>query len=201
VAPQAFIRALLAIDAKTIHLRINSPGGDVFAARVIEQAIRETKARVIAHIDGYAASAASYVALAADEVVIAAGGFLMIHKAWSIGWGNSDDLRQLADLLAKVDLSLADTYVKETGQARDQVLEWMAAETWFNADEALRYGFADRLAVDAVKDTAAFDLSAYARAPNPAARAPEQSAPRPQFGAAHTEHLHRRLALVQRQAA
>lgn len=201
IAPQTFVKELLAIDAATIHLRINSPGGDVFAGRVMEQALRETKAKVIAHIDGYAASAASYIALAANEVVIAEGGFFMIHKAWSIGWGNSDDLLHLAGLLEKVDQSLVDTYARETGQERQQILDWMAAETWFNADEALLYGFADRLAEDAVKTSASFDMSAYAHAPKAAERFTGQPAPRPQFSAAHTEHLRRRLALAQQQAA
>lgn len=166
VAPQSFVKELLAIDAPVIHLRINSPGGDVFAGRVMEQAIREHKSKVIAHIDGYAASAASYVALAADEVVIAPGGMFMIHKAWSVGWGNSADLMHLANLLDKIDGTLADTYVRETKNERQQILDWMAAETWFTADEAVEHGFADSIA-EASKAAAQvkFDLSAYANAP------------------------------------
>jgi ATP-dependent Clp protease protease subunit len=190
VAPQSFVKELLSIDAPVIHLRINSPGGDVFAGRVIEQAIRESKAKVIAHIDGYAASAASYVALAADEVVIAQGGMFMIHKAWSVGWGNSDDLTQLANLLAKIDGTLADTYVRETKNDRQKVLDWMAAETWFTADEAIAHGFADRLAEDAPSNQVAFDLSAYTNAPKGANPAP--SNPLPIEPAAPTENADRR---------
>ena len=106
VSAIGLIKELIAIDAPVIHLRINSPGGDVFAARAIEQAIHEHPATVIAHIDGYAASAASYIALAADEVHIAPGGFFMIHKAWTLAFGNADDLMDTAALLEKVDESL-----------------------------------------------------------------------------------------------
>lgn len=173
VAPQSFVKELLAIDAPVIHLRINSPGGDVFAGRVIEQAIRDTKAKVIAHIDGYAASAASYVMLAADEVVMAPGGMIMIHKAWSVGWGNSNDLQKLAGLLDKIDGTLADTYVRETNNERQQILDWMAAETWFTADEAVKHGFADSIASDSPANQVAFDLSAYANAPK---RTPDKPA-------------------------
>lgn len=205
VAPQSFIKELLAIDAPVIHLRINSPGGDVFAGRVIEQAIRECSAKVIAHVDGYAASAASYVALAADEVVISQGGFFMIHKAWSIGYGNSDDLMKMAGLLEKIDGSLADTYVRETQQDRQQILDWMTAETWFTADEAVKYGFADRIAEAAAKASAQWDMSAYAHAPKAAAptppRAEDPPPPAPTASAATTDHLRRRLRLAEIQTA
>ena len=165
VSAIGFAKALAAITAPVIHLRINSPGGDVFAARAMEQAIREHGSKVIAHIDGYAASAASYVALAADEVVIAAGGFYMIHKAWTMAWGNADDLLSTAALLEKIDDALIATYAKETGQSVDQITEWLKAETWFNAEEAVANGFADRVAEDAPAAQGAWNLSAYAKAP------------------------------------
>lgn len=198
VSAQAFVKELAALKAGTIHLRINSPGGDVFAARAMEQAIREHGSRIVAHIDGYAASAASYLALAADEVLIAEGGFYMIHKAWTIAFGNSEDLMDTAALLEKVDASLVATYAKETGQDPAQIADWMSAETWFNAEEAVKHGFADRIAADAVKDAARWNLAAYAKAPPvpPAAQPGPPPAP-----VADTEHLRRRLRLVERQAA
>lgn len=167
VSAPAFVRDVAALDGiDVIHLRINSPGGDVFGGRAMEQALRETKAKVIAHIDGYAASAASYVALAADEVVMAPGAMIMIHKAWTVAYGNSNDLLQTAALLDKIDGTLADTYVRETGADRQQVLDWMAAETWFTAEEAVAAGFADSIAEGSKAAAAAtFDLSAYANAP------------------------------------
>lgn len=165
VSAQSFVKEIRSLEADVIHLRINSPGGDVFAARAMEQALREHKAKVIVHVDGFAASAASYLALAGDEVEIAAGAFFMIHKAWTFAYGNADDLTDTAALLTKIDDSLVATYVAETGQEADQLREWMRAETWFNSDEAVQYGFADRVAEGAVKDSTKWDLSAYEKAP------------------------------------
>lgn len=172
VSAQSFVKEIRAIDASVIHLRINSPGGDVFAARAMEQALRDHKAKIITHVDGYAASAASYLALAGDEVEIAAGGFFMIHKAWTYAYGNSDDMAASSSLLEKIDDSLVASYAKETGQEPDQLREWMRAETWINSDEAVALGFADRVAVGAVKDSTNWDLSAYEHAPEakPAAK-------------------------------
>ncbi|WP_426994460.1 head maturation protease, ClpP-related [Methylomonas sp. CM2] len=177
VAPLTFIKELLAIDAPVIHLRINSPGGDVFAARAMEQAIREHKSQIIAHIDGYAASAASYLALAADTVEMAPGGFYMIHKAWTVAFGNSKDLTDTAKLLDKIDESLVTTYATETGQDPEQIRQWMADETWFTAEEAVQYGFADSINQGADKSASNsinWDLSAYAKAPNKESRKNEQ---------------------------
>ncbi|ABI59716.1 peptidase S14, ClpP [Nitrosomonas eutropha C91] len=163
----SFVKELMAIKAPVIHLRINSPGGDVFSARAIETAIREHNSEVIAHIDGVAASAASYIALAADNIVIAEGAFYMIHKAWSFAMGNADDLLEMAALLEKVDESLVTTYAKRTGQAEDQIRDWMRNETWFSAAEAVEYGFADSVAEDGPSASASigWDLSAYNAAP------------------------------------
>ena len=103
ISAEKFVKELNALDAPTIHLRINSPGGEVFAARAIEAAIRNHPARIVAQVDGYAASAASFVAVACDEVEIAPGGFFMIHKAWTFTAGNADDLLHTAEMLEKLD--------------------------------------------------------------------------------------------------
>lgn len=160
-----FVRELAAVTAGIIHLRINSPGGDVFSAQAMAQAIREHSARIIAHIDGVAASSASWLALAADEVTIAEGGMIMIHQAMTLAAGNASDLHAVAALLEKVDGILVDTYVKATGQTADQIAEWMAAETWFTAQEAVDAGFAGSIAHAAPKNVKAWNLSAYAHPP------------------------------------
>lgn len=178
VAPEPFVAALREIKAGTIHLRINSPGGSVFAARAMEQALRDHPAKVIAHIDGLAASAATFIAMGADEVVMNKGALFMIHKAWTGCWGNSDDLRTEADLLDKIDGTLIQTYADRTGQSAEQIGEWMAAETWFTAQEAMDAGFADSIAQEEPKAKAAWNLSAYARAPRPDAP-PEPPPPEP----------------------
>ncbi|MCW7542007.1 Clp protease ClpP [Aquabacterium sp. A7-Y] len=167
VSPQSFVKALRGITASTIHLRINSPGGSVPAARAIEQALREHPARVVVHIDGLAASAATFIAMAGDEVVIAKGALFMIHKAWTVAWGNSDDLLSTAALLEKIDGTLVETYADRTQQDPNQIADWMAAETWFTAQEAVEHGFADRLADAEAKANGGWNLSAYAKAPCP----------------------------------
>lgn len=167
VSPQSFIKALNEIAASTIHLRVNSPGGSVFAARAIEQAIREHKSKIVVHIDGLAASAASFLIMAADEIRMAPGSFLMIHKAWTWMYGNADDLRKEAGLLDQIDGSLVKTYAKRSGQDEAGIANWMAEETWFEATAAVELGFADQVADEAApKDSAvSWNLSAYAHAP------------------------------------
>ncbi|MGI4876645.1 MAG: head maturation protease, ClpP-related [Janthinobacterium lividum] len=165
VAADAFARELRGLDVETIHLRINCPGGDVFAGVAMAQAIREQKATVIAHVDGYAASAASLLTVVADKAVIAPGGMVMIHKAWTIGMGNADDFTATASLLGKIDDDLAAAYTAKAGDG--DWLAAMAAETWYRADEAVAAGLCDSIAESAKKMTAAmaFDLTAYAHAP------------------------------------
>jgi ATP-dependent Clp protease protease subunit len=188
VAPQGFIKALRDIKASTIHLRINSPGGSVFAARTIETALREHKAKIVVHIDGLAASAATFIAMAGDEIVMSPGAMFMIHKAWTIAWGNADDLTATADLLTKLDGTLADTYAARTKGDKQQIADWMAAETWFTAQEALEARFIDRIVEDApAADAAAastaapgWNLSAFlARVARPAAKDQSQTQPDP----------------------
>lgn len=183
VSALAFAKELAGIKADTIHLRINSPGGDVFAGRAMEQAIREHSASVIVHVDGYAASAASYVALAGDEVFIAPGGMFMIHKAMTIGWGNSEDFLSVAALLDQIDGTIADSYVARTGQSREQLIQWMAEETWFTAQRSVELGFADAIASGEQKEAAAnaadWDFSAYKHAPAPVKAAEPADAPAP----------------------
>lgn len=203
VSKMAFIKELNAITAPVIHLRIDCPGGDVFAARAMERAIREHSSKVIAHIDGYAASAASFLAVACDEVIIASGGFFMIHKAWAFAYGNSDDLLKIADLLDKVDESLINTYEAETKLSASAIKTYMTEETWFNAEESVKYGFADSIAQDAQKVTA-WDMSAYAHAPTKVqatspAPDPEQPDPEPEYiNEDHRARQQQRLNVLER---
>ncbi len=153
---QEFVTELKGMTASTIHLRIDSDGGDVFAARAMKTAIMQHPATIIAHIDGVAASAASFLAMGADEIEIVDGGFIMIHKAMSFidifGYFNEDQLGELMGDIdrekgfhAKINDSIAADYVKRTGKTKDEVLAWMGEETWFTAEEAVENGFADRV--------------------------------------------------------
>ena len=165
VSAQAFAQALAALDVSTIHLRINSPGGDVFEASAMLAAIRAHPARIISHVDGLAASAASYLAMAADEVRISDSGFFMIHNPWSIAFGDAKAFRKSADTLDKIADSIINEYVKRSKESRATIQEWMDGETWFNAAEAKEHGFADSIegANDEPKDS--FDLSVFSKVP------------------------------------
>ena len=196
VGAAQFVKDLAAITAGTIHLRINSPGGDVFDGRAMATALREHKARVITHVDGLAASAASFIALAADEVEISHGAMFMIHRASTFLWGNSEDVRKVADVLDKIDDSLVAEYARETGQDEEQVREWMTAETWFTAEESVEFGFADRLAEVATPVENAWDLSVFARGPSPAPVQHTESDAEQE----HAERV-RRLRLIELDAA
>lgn len=177
IAPESFVKELNDLDVKTIHLRINSPGGSVFGARAMEAAIRAHKAQIIAHVDGYAASAASFLAVACNEVEMANGAFMMIHKAWSCMCGNSDDFLSAADLLDKIDGTLAETYAGKCKKPKDELLAMMEAETWLTGQEAVDLGLADRLMEEEAK-AALWDLSAYEKAPAKAEQEDEGNAPK-----------------------
>lgn len=170
VSAAGFVKALREVTASTIHLRINSPGGSVFAARAIETALREHKARIVVHIDGLAASAATFIAMVGEEIIMSKGAMFMIHKAWTFAWGNADDLAAQAALLNKIDGTLVQTYADRTGQKAEDIAALMAAETWFTAQEAVDAGFVDSIAADAAEDTtqarAAWNLSAYQNVPH-----------------------------------
>lgn len=172
VCPQDFVPAFRAIEADTIHLRVNSPGGDVFGAEPMCKAIRDHGARVVAHVEGLAASAATVVTSACDEVLITPNSKYMIHESWSLAWGNKRDLRSLADVLDKCDASMYDAYARFTGNDLVRIAAWCEAETWFSAAEAVQHGFATALddagapkAQAPAKPQAAWRLEAYEHAP------------------------------------
>lgn len=169
ITAERFRAALQEVTAPTLHLRINSPGGSVFEALAMYNALREHPAAVVAHIDGLAASAATLVALGAAEVRMAANAFFMIHDPWALAVGSAEELRTTADLLEKIADPIVHTYQTKTGATEEAVRAWMAAETWFTAAEAEAAGFAD--VVDDEHDLAAaaaalFDLSVYAHTPD-----------------------------------
>ena len=165
-----FAKDFNAITAKTIHVRVNSPGGSVFDGLAIFNTIQQHKSKVIAHIDGLAASIASVLVLAADEVQMAKNAFYMIHQPWSMVIGTSEDMRKEADLIDKVDGSIIQTYVDKTGKKESEIVDMMNEETWLTAEEALEMGFADSIFEDKKEETkkamALFDLSLFAKVPD-----------------------------------
>ena len=161
----AEIKKLGTIDGLDTY--INSPGGSVFEGVAIHNII-DRQPNTVVHIDGLAASAASIVAMAGDEIRIAENGMIMIHDPWTFAMGNAAELRDLADTLDQIGGTLRDTYVRRTGQEADEVARMMAEETWMTAEEVVALGFADRTTA-AVEVEACFDLSRYAQVPEAAA--------------------------------
>jgi ATP-dependent Clp protease protease subunit len=195
----ALVSALASAGDKTVHMHINSPGGDVFEARAMAAAIVGHAGKVIAHIDGVAASAATYLALAASEVRMTDGGLFMVHNSWTMAMGNKTEIRSTADLLEKIDGTIAADYARKTGASSEQVVAWMDAETWFTAQEALAAGFIDAIDTNTKgeKTSAQWNLSAYANAPE--FKEPEKE-PEPDLTekvAAQIAHNRNRLRLFQ----
>lgn len=171
-----WIKEFNALASDTIHVRVDSSGGDIFAARAMKTCIEQHKAKVIAHVDGLAASAASFMIMGANEIEIVDGGFMMVHKALSmldiLGYFNEDDLAELCEemqkemqLHGKINESIANDYAKKTKKTKEECLAWMDEETWFTAAEALDAGLVDRIYDGKVVD-GNYDLSIYAKVPD-----------------------------------
>lgn len=135
--------ALRSLDGADVVVNINSPGGDVFEGLAIYNLLREYKGHVTVRVLGVAASAASFIAMAADEIQIARAGFFMIHNAWTGLWGNRNDLRETADFLEQIDDTIADIYHVRSGLSMDELKADMDKERWINGRDAIDSGFAD----------------------------------------------------------
>ncbi len=150
VSAKEFGDALAALpdDTHTIRLHINSPGGMVFEAVAILNQLRQHRARVVAVVDGLAASAASFIACGVDELQMSPNTQLMIHDAWGICIGAASDMRGVAELLDRLSDNIAAIYASKSG---GDVAEWrtaMLAESWYSADEAVAAGLADSVVGD-----------------------------------------------------
>lgn len=161
--------ALRAIGKKDIVVNINSPGGDLFEGIAIYNLLRAHDAKVTVRVMALAASAASVIAMAGDEVQVARAGFFMIHNAWVLAMGNQHDLRDVADWLAPFDQTMADLYASRTGLSVKEVTKLMDEETWMGGAKAVELGFAndfvpaDQVAQDPAARAAAKDMLAVRR--------------------------------------
>lgn len=129
-------------DIEDLDLYLNSDGGVVTEARSMYNRLVEHKAKVTVHVDGIAASSASFLAMAGDVINIAEGGFFMIHNARGMAFGEAEELEKMAAVLRTVNRTIVETYAARTGQKRADLEKWMAAETWFTGAEAVDKGFA-----------------------------------------------------------
>lgn len=152
---------------RPIDMFINSPGGDMFQGVAIHTLLARHPGTVTGSIDGLAASAASVVMLAADQLDMAKAGFVMIHDAMSPTYGNADTHRASADLLDKVSVSMAELYADKAGEDADYWRALMTVNredgTWYTSQEALDVGLVDNVIQPAedTEDTAYARLSAW----------------------------------------
>jgi ATP-dependent protease ClpP protease subunit len=136
---------LKAAKGADLTIRINSRGGDVIEGLAIYNQLRQHEGHITAHVTGLAASMASVIAMAADELVMPKSAFLMIHNPFAGAVGDAEDLRSVADSLDAMQATLLDAYHEKTGLPKDEIQAMMDKETWLNGAKALKLRFADRL--------------------------------------------------------
>lgn len=127
-----------------VTINLNSPGGDAFDGIAIYNRLKRHKGKVTVHVDGWACSAASIIAMAGDEVIMETGSMMMIHEASTFAWGTKQDLRKEADVLEQLEQGIVDIYQTKSTLEREDIVEKVDAETWMSARTAVEYGFADK---------------------------------------------------------
>lgn len=135
--------ALNEAGANDIVVRLNSPGGDAFMGIAIYNRLRRHAGNVKIYIDGWACSAASVIAMAADELIMGLGSMIMIHEASSLVWGTKTEMRKEANVLDELEEGIIDIYMTKATISREEIREKVDAETWFSAKKAVEIGFAD----------------------------------------------------------
>ncbi len=146
ITPARFKNDLMTLGrGGPVTVRIHSGGGDVFAASAIRAILMDYPGRVTTRIDGLAASAATYVAMAGDRVLMQDSAFFMIHDPSAIAMGTVDDLKSVIDLLKTIKSGIVETYQAKTQMDAERLAKMMSAETWMTAQEALEMGFVDEV--------------------------------------------------------
>lgn len=167
--------ALKGSKANTITVKINSPGGDVFEGLAIYNELKAHSAKIRIEVVALAASIASVIAMAGDEILIADNAFIMIHNSWTVAVGDSKEMADAANVLSKIDKGFQRTYAGRTGQSVNDIRDMMDKETWLDAGDAIEKGFADALLTSKVEASAAvdFDLSGFSNTPDILAHRPK----------------------------
>lgn len=166
ISADQFTRDLRAIQASTINLHLNSPGGSAFDGVAIYNGLRQHPAAINVHVDGIAASAASVIAMAGDRVIMHRGTTMMVHEGWALTIGNVADHQQTINMLETVNGQIASIYAARSGTSIADWRDVMAAETWYGPQEAVDAGLADATddtPVDAAENR--FDLTVFRHPP------------------------------------
>jgi len=197
VSSKQFATDLKALGNVTqITVRINSGGGDVFAGHAIYALLKDHPANVTVKVDGIAASAASVIAMAGNEIIIPASSFMMIHNPSSIAYGEAKDFTKMATTLNTIKEGIINAYVSKTGKDKKAISILMDNETWMTGEDAVREGFADKVSSDTAENdpvlngnlliinNVSHDLSKFKTIPNlkhflPSAQQSQTSKPQP----------------------
>lgn len=139
-------RALKEVKTANITVRLNSPGGDAFDGITIYNRLKDHEAKVKIIVDGWACSAASIIAMAADELIMNTGAMMMVHEAWTVVAGSKTDMQNTVNMMTKLDDSLLDIYMTKAKCTRDEMKQFVENETWFTASETIELGFATDIA-------------------------------------------------------
>lgn len=142
---QKLAASLRAFGKVDVVVNINSPGGDVFEGIAIYNLLREHPAKVTVNVMGIAASAASIIAMAGDQINMGLGSFIMVHNSWGVVIGNRHDMRESATLFDSFDSALTDIYEARTNMKRAEITKLLDAETFMSPSEAVANGFADTI--------------------------------------------------------
>jgi len=179
-------------NIKTLDIRLNSGGGDVFEGITIYNRLKQFPAKVRVFVDGIAASIASVIAMAADEIYVFDTSTFMVHKPWSYTGGNADELLAVVDRLNMVEEQMLSIYTNRTGLSKERVQSLLRAETWMSGEEAVNLGFADYLDDASMAMAAAvrkdFNKTWFAHAPTSAPQ-PKEISEKRRKAAQHSAYL------------
>jgi len=160
VTPKSFISELRDIEKthKSLDLRINSPGGFVHDGFTIYNALKQSQLEINVYIDGLAASAAAFIAMAGNKIYMPKSAELMIHNAWGMVIGDAEDMKKEAAHLESLNSMIMDIFVERTGKDKAAISSMMNSETWMNGEKAVELGFADELLEESTIAACVFDL-------------------------------------------
>ncbi|HOA30517.1 MAG TPA: Clp protease ClpP [Clostridia bacterium] len=152
VSSYTLAKEIEGLDVDTIHVHINSYGGEVAEGLAIYNMLRQHKAKVITYCDGFACSIASVVFMAGDERIMNNASLLFIHNAWTMAAGNANDFRKTAEDLDKITSASIKAYMEHVNISEEELRDLLDNETWLTADEALEMGFATKIVTESIKN-------------------------------------------------
>jgi ATP-dependent Clp protease, protease subunit len=145
ISAETIRNALKEVSASTIRIKLNSGGGDADQGIEIYNFLKDLDKKVIVEVTSLAASAASIIAMGADEIIMRTGSRMMIHEASTYAMGTKQDIQKTLNALETYDESIVSIYQQRTGKNKEEITKLLEAETWFTAEKAVKEGFADRV--------------------------------------------------------